>query len=109
MEWFFPAIRGVRWFVLQGVGKKLNTPLVFAPHLDARPYLSSTVLRKRFSAKHTLGAAQPKSDSSNSPPEGSSVMYELYAVVCHRGNLQARTPVPANSLLAHNSEAWRFS
>ncbi len=73
----------------QGVGKKLNTPLIFAPHLDVRPYLSSTVLRKRFTAKHTL-AAGGRENGERSPAEGNSAIYELYAVVCHRGNLQAR-------------------
>ncbi len=79
----------MRLWVPQGVGKKLNTPLIFAPHLDMRPYLSSTVLRKRFTAKHTPSAGGPKS-GGGSPQDGNGIMYELYAVVCHRGNLQAR-------------------
>ncbi|BDA41148.1 probable ubiquitin carboxyl-terminal hydrolase 22 [Coccomyxa sp. Obi] len=78
----------VKRFEHMGVGKKLNTPLIFAPHLDVRPYLSSTVLRKRFTAKHTPGAGGPKNGKATSPTDGDSVMYELYAVVCHRGNLQ---------------------
>ena len=73
--------------MVQGVGKKLNTPLLFSAHLDVRPYLSSTVLQKRFTAK------RPPERRKNGLSEDSdevSVIYELYAVVCHRGNLQVR-------------------
>ncbi|CAL8466572.1 g6108 [Coccomyxa elongata] len=77
----------VKRFEHMGVGKKLNTPLIFAPHLDVRPYLSSTVLRKRFTAKHTLAGGGPK-NGEKSPADSNSAIYELYAVVCHRGNLQ---------------------
>jgi ubiquitin carboxyl-terminal hydrolase 22/27/51 len=80
------CVRGLFW--LQGVGKKLNTPLIFAAHLDVRPYLSSTVLQKRFTAKWP--SEQPRNGRSGGEADDGSVIYELYAVVCHRGNLQAR-------------------
>ena len=65
----------------QGVGRKLNTPLLFDAHLDMRPYLSSTVLLRRLRC------------SGNRAGWGTSArqfMYDLYAVVCHSGNLQVR-------------------
>ncbi|KAK9916520.1 hypothetical protein WJX75_003670 [Coccomyxa subellipsoidea] len=76
----------VKRFEHTGVGKKLNTPLIFAAHLDVRPYLSSTVLQKRFTAKWP--SEQPRNGRSGGEADDGSVIYELYAVVCHRGNLQ---------------------
>ena len=70
------------------MGKKLNTPLIFSAHLDVRPYLSSTVLQKRFTAKWP--SEPPRNGRSGGTADDVSVIYELYAVVCHRGNLQAR-------------------
>ncbi|EIE26303.1 hypothetical protein COCSUDRAFT_58843 [Coccomyxa subellipsoidea C-169] len=75
----------VKRFEHMGVGKKLNTPLLFSAHLDVRPYLSSTVLQKRFTVKRP--PERRKNGLSNDSDEV-GVIYELYAVVCHRGNLQ---------------------
>lgn len=72
---------------MQGVGKKLNTPLLFSAHLDVRPYLSSTVLQKRFTVKR---APERRKNGLSDDSDEVSVIYELYAVVCHRGNLQVR-------------------
>ena len=88
----------------QGVGKKLNTPLLFAPRLDMRPFLSSTVMQQRCCAggKAAGGAWLRSAAAAAAAPDahangcgageanGRHCMYELYAVVCHRGNLQAR-------------------
>ena len=75
----------------QGVGRKLNTPLLFPGRLDARPFLSATVLRHRFAGRPRAAAA---AELGPPPEEGAGAAYELYAVVCHRGSLQAR-PVSA--------------
>ena len=73
--------------MVQGVGKKLNTPLLFSAHLDVRPYLSSTVLQKRFTVKRP---PERRKNGLSDDSDEVSVIYELYAVVCHRGNLQVR-------------------
>jgi ubiquitin carboxyl-terminal hydrolase 22/27/51 len=97
---------------MQGVGKKLHTPLLFSAYLDMRPFLSSTVLQTRFAAKHASSWSRPGSPagagpgSSGSPGAGTGArgsaepgaqaeacsLYELYAVVCHRGQLQVTCP-----------------
>ncbi len=81
----------------QGVGRKLNTPLLFPGRLDARPFLSATVLRHRFAGRPRAAAA---AELGPPPEEGACAAYELYAVVCHRGSLQARPPVAWFQMLA---------
>ena len=83
---------------LQGVGRKLNTPLLFEAHLDMRPYLSSTVLQRRCSGRGgsagwRRGGAPAGGGGGSARETGAGArcrqfMYELYAVVCHSGNLQ---------------------
>jgi hypothetical protein len=84
--------------MVQGVGKKLHTPLLFSAYLDMRPFLSSTVLQERFAAKHTSwdspkGSRTGADAEGGSRPTDDSSLYELYAVVCHRGHLQVCAPV----------------
>ena len=70
------------------MGRKLNTPLLFPGRLDARPFLSASVLRQRFAGRpRTAPAAAP---DLGAPPAAVQGDYEIYAVVCHSGNLQAR-------------------
>lgn len=56
----------------------MTTPVRYPPQLDMRPFLSSTVLTKRFSMS-------ARSLQGLSPADAA---YELYAIVCHKGNLQ---------------------
>ena len=81
--------------LVQGIGKKLYTPLDFTAYLDMRPYLSSSVMHARLAShglqgrqqgKGTLLAALPQRAQQEADP----CLYELYTVVCHRGNLQVR-------------------
>ena len=58
--------------------------MLYAEHLDMRPYLSSTVLRKRYALRGD-GAGFPASTPAAPHP----TLYELYAVVCHLGKIQA--------------------
>lgn len=69
----------------QGVGRKLNTPLLFPGRLDARPFLSTAVLRHRYAGRPRAAAAA----ELGALLEAAAADYDLYAVVCHRGNLQA--------------------
>mmetsp|Transcript_40273 Transcript_40273/g.101940 ORF Transcript_40273/g.101940 Transcript_40273/m.101940 type:complete len:693 (-) Transcript_40273:252-2330(-) len=65
---------------LNGVAAKVDTPLVFpVDSLDMAPFTSSAVLRARYSARSGPAAA-------SGAPGG--LLYELYAVVSHRGNLE---------------------
>lgn len=81
---------------MQGVGKKLYTPLDFTAYLDMRPYLSSSVMHARLASQGLLGRQQgrgalPAAPAQPAQQEADPCMYELYTVVCHRGNLQVRT------------------
>ena len=62
----------------QGTGRKLSTPVLFPAFLDMTLFLSSAVLRQRYGCR-------------GGTPEASADAYELYAVICHKGNIQART------------------
>ena len=93
--WLLWTLRSLLSF--QGVGKKLHTPLLFSAHLDMRPFLSSTVLQNRFAAKrasYNSRSGTAATDASGKDRGAAAVseagsVYELYAVVCHRGHLQA--------------------
>ncbi len=83
--------------LVQGVGKKLYTPLEFTAYLDMRPYLSSSVMHARLVSHGLQGRQQGKGALSVVPAqraqqeaEADPCLYELYTVVCHRGNLQVR-------------------
>ena len=60
---------------LQALGRKLETPLLYPVLLDMRPFTAGAVTRRR----HQLPL----------PPNVSALLYELYAIVVHKGNLQA--------------------
>ena len=90
---------------VQGIGRKLNTPLLFPGRLDSRPFLSATVLRQRF-------AGRPRSAPAVDPgaaPEAVHGDYEIYAVVCHSGNLQARPASLCCEQISHASLGSRPS
>ena len=71
---------------LQGMGRKVTTPLEYPAHLDMHSYLSSTVLKQRYAMRGHV--AEPAGESGDAPPAGKHSLYELYAVVCHKGNIQ---------------------
>ena len=82
---------------MQGIGKKLYTPLDFTAYLDMRPYLSSSVMHARLASQGLQGRQQGRGALPAVPPQRAQhdadpCMYELYTVVCHRGNLQVRSP-----------------
>ncbi|KAK9841837.1 hypothetical protein WJX81_006458 [Elliptochloris bilobata] len=74
----------VKRFEHMGFGRKLTMPLLFPSRLDARPFLSASVLRQRFAGRPSSATAR----DPGSAAEGALGDYELYAVVCHRGVLQ---------------------
>lgn len=81
----------------QGTGKKLYTPLDFTAYLDMRPYLSSSVMHARLASQGLQGRQQGRGALPAVPPQRAQqdadpCMYELYTVVCHRGNLQVHSP-----------------
>jgi ubiquitin carboxyl-terminal hydrolase 22/27/51 len=82
----------------QGVGKKLYTPLDFTAYLDMRPYLSSSVMHARLASHGLQGRQQGRGALPAAPPQQDAdpCMYELYTVVCHRGNLQVRCTFPVS-------------
>ena len=87
----------------QGIGKKLYTPLDFTAYLDMRPYLSSSVMHARLASQSLQGRQQGRGALPAVPPQRAQhdadpCMYELYTVVCHRGNLQVRSPLLLLSL-----------
>ena len=59
---------------VQAQGRKLETPLLYPLVLDMRPFTAGAVTRKR----HRLAPT----------PAAPALLYELYAVVVHKGNLQ---------------------
>lgn len=71
---------------LQGMGRKVTTPLEYPAHLDMHSYLSSTVLKQRYAMRGPV--VEPAGESGDGPPAGKHSLYELYAVVCHKGNIQ---------------------
>lgn len=61
------------------IARKVDTPLIFPMKcLDMSPFTSATVLRQRFSSRN----------GTTSKADTKKAVYELYAVISHRGKME---------------------
>jgi hypothetical protein len=71
-----------RFEMVQAVANKLDTMVSYPTYLDMQPFATSSILKQRYNRQMHLSAHSTAKDASN--------LYELYAIVCHMGKIQAR-------------------
>ena len=83
---------------IQAQGRKVDTPLLYPSYLNTQPFLASSILQKRYAVrrmgpshhtqKHTHKQHVPPSGPGSQATSYVNAVYELYAVVVHKGHLQ---------------------
>ena len=74
------ASQNFQHYFSQAVANKLDTWVSYPTYLDMHPFLTSSILKERYTHKtHTI---------LDSTATDASSVYELYAVVCHLGKIQ---------------------
>ena len=73
----------------QAQGRKVDTPLLYPAYLNTLPFLASSVLQKRHVLRQRRSARPQGGNRTRARmPAPAHTVYELYAVVVHKGHLQ---------------------
>lgn len=77
------------------MANKLDIMVSYPTYLDMQPFVTGSILSQRYTRQTYLPAPSTAKDASN--------LYELYAIVCHMGKIQARPMHSSSSFQVNNT------
>jgi len=73
----------------------------YPTYLDMQPFVTGSILKQRYTRQTYLPAPSTAKDASN--------LYELYAIVCHMGKIQARAMHSSSIFQGNHVHVYRLS